>query len=121
MDKIRNSGNQLYQKRSNIPTSTSTKVRRVRHMNKILVFLSIIFISGFAERGNEILSYGIVENQITKTEPNSELLSGVVHIIESWNLVKTTDKIPKELGAFLLIFGVNKYGPIPREGEYLRK
>ena len=79
-------------------------------MNKILVFLSILFAFGCAERSNEIFSYGIAENVVTETEPNSELLSGEKHIIESWNLVKKTDKVPKELGIeFGIAYKLNEF------------
>ena len=79
-------------------------------MNKILVLLSILLAAGCTEKSNEIFSYGIAKNEVTETESNVDLVSGEKHIIESWNLVKVTDKVPKELGVeFGIAYKLQKF------------
>ena len=79
-------------------------------MKNILNLLLASLIVGCSSEANEIFSYGIADNPIIVTEPNSKLLAGEKHIIESWNLVKKTDKIPNVISIeFGIAYKLNEF------------
>ena len=79
-------------------------------MNNALNLLWVLLLVGCFSQVNEISSYGIVDNPIIVTEPNSDLLSGEKHIIGSWNLVKKTEKIPNIIGIeFGIAYKLNEF------------
>lgn len=73
-------------------------------MKNIFTLVVIIILTGCSSDKAEILSYGITENEIIKTEVNSDLVAGEKHIINSWNLIKRTENIPNEFG---IEFGIS--------------
>lgn len=62
-----------------------------------IIFIFLILSGCTADRA-EMLSFGIVENVTIEMETNKNLVSGNKHIIESWNVVKSTTVIPNEMG-----------------------
>ena len=65
--------------------------------NSIWLLIAII-LAGCLEQDAEIISYGIANNVVTQTEKNRDLVSGEKHLIDVWNIKKTTQKIPNKIG-----------------------
>jgi hypothetical protein len=79
-------------------------------MKNILASISILLIVGCSGKSNEIFSYGLADNKVAYTEPNSDLVAGEKHIIESWNIVKQTDKVPNVIGTeFGIAYKLNEF------------
>jgi len=66
-------------------------------MKKIFLILFTLILTGCSADQAELLSFGIVDNETIGTEKNENLVSGMVRIIDSWNLVKSTNVIPNKL------------------------
>ena len=67
-------------------------------MKNFVWILIAIIISGCLDRDAEIISYGIAKNIVTQTEKNEDLISGEKHLIDVWNIIEKTEKIPNKVG-----------------------
>jgi len=67
-------------------------------MKTFLVIFTILILTGCSHQKAELLSYGIVDNEIIVTKTNTNLVAGEKHIINSWNLIKSTTDIPNKIG-----------------------
>lgn len=60
--------------------------------------ISTLFLTGCFDEKAEILSYGILDNPIISTELKPDLVAGIRHLIEDWNVIEETTNVKNEFG-----------------------